>query len=473
LRVFQLGVLLVALVTARPVVGQQRGLEAAQQYVRTEMQRQHIPGMSVGILRDGRVLLKQSYGYANLELHVPAGDSTVYQSGSLGKQFTAALVAMLAEQGRLDLNDTIVKWFPEGDRVWRGVTVRQLLTHTSGVAEYTDSTFDYRRDYTEDQLVRFAASRPLDFPPGDHWAYSNTGYLLLGVLIHRLTGRFYGDLLQSLIFAPLKMATTRIISESDIVFNRAAGYRLVKGHVRNQDWVAPSLNTTADGSLYLSINDLMRWASSLDQRRIPDARVLELAWAPVRLNDGGRYPYGFGWDLMPQRGHPRIGHTGSWQGFKTAIYRYPEYRLTVIALANLAEADPGAIAEGIAGLLEPALLPAHRLTSALSGGTPPQPAGHLLGRLLQHTDSSVITPGLQRFLSPDERDELRQRLDSLGPLRFLGCDDLTGRGLVWLSSPLAQGCYSAANGAHERAVFSLYYTGEWRLAFFDVSRYPE
>jgi CubicO group peptidase (beta-lactamase class C family) len=186
----------------------------------------------------------------------------------------------------------------------------------------------------------------LDFPPGDHWAYSNTGYQLLGVLIHRLTGRFYGDLLQSLIFAPLQMATTRIISESDIVFNRAAGYQLVKGHVRNQDWVAPSLNTTADG-------------------------FLELAWAPVRLNDDGLYPYGFGWDLTPQRGHPRIGHTGSWQGFKTAIYRYPEYRLTVIALANLAQADPGTIAEGIAGLLEPALLPAHRLTSALSGGTPP------------------------------------------------------------------------------------------------------
>ena len=469
--VFHLFLLLVALIPWRPAFGQQRGLEAVHQYIRGEMQRQHIPGISVAILRNRRVLLKQGYGYANLELHVPASDSTVYQSGSVGKQFTAALVATLAEQGRLDLNDTIIKWFPEGAKVWRGVTVRHLLTHTSGVAEYTDSTFDYRKDYTEDQLVQFAVSRPLDFPPGDRWAYSNTGYLLLGVLIHRLTGRFYGDLLQSVIFGPLQMATTRIISEADIIPNRAAGYQRVKGRIQNQDWVAPSLNTTADGSLYFSINDLIRWASSLDERHIPDAGVLQLAWAPVRLNDGGLYPYGFGWDLTPQRGHPRIGHTGSWQGFKTAIYRYPEYGLTVIALANLAEAEPGPIAEGIAGLLEPGLVPPHRLTSNLPGATPPQPPARLLERLLHHADTSGITPGFRRFLSADARDELRPRLDSLDALRFLGCDDLTGRSLVWLSSPLAQGCYVTAKGADERAVLSLYYTGDWRLAFLDVSRY--
>jgi CubicO group peptidase (beta-lactamase class C family) len=355
--------------------------------------------------------------------------------------------------------------------VWARITVRQLLTHTSGIAEYTDSTFNYRKDYTEDQLVQFAASRPLDFPPGDRWAYSNTGYVILGALIHRLTGRFYGDVLQSLIFTPLRMETTRIISESDIIPHRAAGYRLVKGRIQNQEWVAPSLNTTADGSLYFSINDLIRWSGSLDQRRIPDSSVVQAAWSPVRLNSGGFYPYGFGWDLTPQRGHPRIGHTGSWQGFKTAIYRYPEFGLTVIALANLAEAQPGPVAEGIAGLLEPALLPPQRLTTRLSGVSPPQPVGQVLGRLIQEADTSLTTPGLRRFLSPNARSEVRQSVASLKSFRPLGCDDLAPLKLVWLSAPIARACYATANGTDERAVVSLYYTDDWRLAFFDISRY--
>src|SRR5215208_4506268 len=325
-------------------------LDSVNSYITNEMKRQHIPGMSVVILRGDSVLLDRGFGLANVELGVPASDSTVYQSGSVGKQFTGAAVAMLAQRGRLRLEDRIVKWLPEGAGVWDSVTVRHLLTHTSGMAEYTDSTFDYRKDYTEDQLVRFAASRRLDFSPGDRWAYSNTGYLLLGVLIHRVTGRFYGDVLQDLIFSPLGMRTTRIISKADIVPNRAAGYQRVDGKLKNQDWVAPSLNTTADGSLYFSIKDLTRWAVSLNQARIPDSAVLQRAWTPVRLNDGGLYPYGFGWELSGQRGHQRIGHTGSWQGFKTAIHRYPEFRLTVVALANLAQAEPGAIAEGIAGI---------------------------------------------------------------------------------------------------------------------------
>jgi CubicO group peptidase (beta-lactamase class C family) len=454
-----------------PAYSQQRELEAVHQYVASEMQRAHIPGLSIAVVKEGRVVLRRGYGYANLELGVPASDSTVYQSGSMGKQFTAAAVAMLAEQGRLQLSDTITKWLPEGAKVWSGVTVRHLLTHTSGVAEYTDSTFDYRKDYSEDQLVRFAASRPLDFQPGTRWSYSNTGYLLLGVLIHRATGRFYGDVLHDLIFVPLGMTTTRIISESDIVPNRAAGYQLVKGRIQNQDWVAPSLNTTADGSLYFSINDLIRWAGSLDQRHVPDSTVLQAAWSPVRLNDGGLYPYGFGWDLTVQRGHPRIGHTGSWQGFKTAIYRYPEFGLTVIALANLAQAEPGSIAEGIAGIFQPALVPPHRLTSSLKGPTPPPPVEGLLAQLTGGNDESRITPGLRSFLSGAARREVKEILAPLTSLKALGCDDVSARGLAWLSSSIAAACYVVGQGKDERAALSLYFAPDWRLAHFDISRF--
>src|SRR2546427_9693798 len=291
-------------------------------YVLAELERQRIPGLSLVVLAGDRVLISRGYGFANVELRAPATDSTVYQSGSMGKQFTAALVEMLVDNHLLRLDDSIVRWFPEGARVRQGITVRHLLTHTAGVAEYTDSTFDYRKDYTEDQLVKFAASRPLDFPPGERWSYSNTGYLLLGALIHRVTGHFYGDLLRDSVFQRLGMRDSRVISEADIVPNRAAGYRLENGALQNQEWVAPSLNTTADGALYFTIRDLTRWAVALNHRRVPRAPALDTAWTPVRLKDRATDSYGFGWGIFNQRGHLRISHGGAWPGIKTALARY-------------------------------------------------------------------------------------------------------------------------------------------------------
>ena len=276
----------------------ERDTAAINRYVQAELERQHIPGLSLAVLTGDHVILSGGYGFANVELRVPASDSTVYQSGSMGKQFTAALVEMLVDNRQLAYDDAIVRWLPEGAAVWQGMTVRHLLTHTSGVAEYTDSTFDYRKDYTEDELVKFATARPLDFRPGERWSYSNTGYLLLGALIHRVTGRFYGDLLRDSVFGPLGMHDSRVISEADIVPNRAAGYRLENGALRNQEWVAPTLNTTADGALYFTVRDLTHWAIALNQRRVPSAAALDTAWTPVRLRDGATYPYGFGWYLL-------------------------------------------------------------------------------------------------------------------------------------------------------------------------------
>jgi CubicO group peptidase (beta-lactamase class C family) len=351
------------------------------------------------------------------------------------------------------------------------VSVRHLLTHTSGVTEYTDSTFDYRKDYTEDQLVRFAASRSLDFSPGQRWSYSNTGYMLLGVLVHRVTRRFYGDVLRDFIFSPLGMRSTRIISEADIVPNRGAGYELNGGRIANQNWVAPSLNTTADGSLYFTVKDLVKWAQSLNHGHIPDSAALQASWTPVRLNDGGLYPYGFGWNLTPQRGHQRIGHTGSWQGFKTVIHRYPEFNLTVIVLANLAQAEPGPIAEGIAGILEPVLQPPHRVAKPLTGPRPPLSTDSLLRRILAGTDTSVVTSGLHHFLSTSARADLGNTVRSINVWKALGCDDVTNRRMVWLSATIERVCYHAGAGGEERMILSVFYTAQWRAAHLEISRY--
>jgi CubicO group peptidase (beta-lactamase class C family) len=445
-------------------------LDSVGRYVAQEMRRQQIPGLSVAILRGDRVLLARGYGFSNLEHRVPASDSTIYQSGSLGKQFTGTVVGMLAQQRRLDVEDKITKWLPEGKGVWDSITVRQLLTHTSGIPDYTDSLIDLRKDYTEEQLVRLASSQPLDFPPGQSWSYSNTGYLLLGVLIHRVTGRFYGDVLHDLIFSPLGMRT-RIISEADIIPNRSAGYRLAQNELKNQEWVSPTLNTTADGALYLTVNDLAKWAVALNHGRVPNARVLDEAWTPIRLNDGGAFPYGFGWNLTSQRGHRRVGHTGSWQGFKTAFYRYPEFDLAVVVLANLDQAMPGTIAQGIAGILEPALQPPHLLSKAMRGPTPPLAIPDLLRRVATGDEAGMVTPGARPILLPAARHQLGETLRNVRSWMALGCEPVIGRKIRWLGADVAQICYARGTGESERTVVTVYYTGNWQAAYFDYENY--
>jgi CubicO group peptidase (beta-lactamase class C family) len=330
-------------------------------YVEAQRQAQHVPGLSIAVVRDGHVIKAQGYGLSNVELDVPASAKTIYQSGSVGKQFAATAVMMLVEEGKLSLDDRISRFLPDVPPSWQDITVRHLLSHTSGIPEYTEKV-DLRKDYTEDELYRFAASAPLDFAPGEKWSYSNAGYVLVGIIIRKVTGRFYGDVLHDRIFAPLGMDTARVISEADIVPNRSAGYRLVDGALKNQEWVAPMLNTTADGALYLSVLDMAKWDAALYTERLLKQSSLRTMWTPARLNDGqpaGGYDegmsYGFGWALGTQAGHKKIEHGGSWQGFKTHIARYVDDRLTVIVMANLAEAKPGIIAHGIAGVVEPAL----------------------------------------------------------------------------------------------------------------------
>jgi CubicO group peptidase (beta-lactamase class C family) len=352
------GALVVLALLSSSLVAQQRDPAAStvDSLVASEMRQQNIPGLSLAVVRDGRVVLARGYGMANLEHQVPVKPETIFQSGSVGKQFTATLVMMLVEDGKIRLDDPITTYFPEGPEAWRAITVRHLLTHTGGTTDYPDD-FDFRRDYTEDELLQRAAAIPLAFKPGDRWSYSNLGYLILGVLIHRVSGKFYGDLLEERIFTPLGMETARVITEEDIVPNRAAGYRREKGVIKNQEWVSPTLNTTADGALYLTALDMARWDAALYGERLLKRASLEQMWTPVRLNDGKTEPYGFGWRVGEVRGQRIIEHGGAWQGFTSYIARYVGQRLTVIVFTNLAGARPGRVAYGVAGLYDPRLAP--------------------------------------------------------------------------------------------------------------------
>ena len=346
------GSLLVSLLLCAGTLAQAQNssLDAAvTKYVKAEMQRQHIPGLSLLIVGKGKTLRAGGFGLANVELQVPAKAETVYQSGSVGKQFTATAVMMLVEEGKIGLDDPLTKYFQDAPASWNEITVRELLSHTGGFGDYPKK-FDFRKDWTEDELIKVVEGIPLAYPPGTKWDYSNLGFLTLGVLIHRVTGQFYGDFLEQRIFHPLGMNTTRIISEADIIPNRAAGYRLVKGELKNQEWVAPALNTTADGSLYFTILDLAKWDAALYTETLLKKSSLDQMWTVAKLKNGepNKGNYGFGWFVEQRNGHRCIHHDGAWQGFETAIDRYVDDQLTVVALSNLSGAQPGKITQHIA-----------------------------------------------------------------------------------------------------------------------------
>jgi CubicO group peptidase (beta-lactamase class C family) len=393
---------------------------AIDRYVEAEMARQRIPGLALAVSQRGRPVHVRGYGLANVEHQVPVTDRTVFQSGSVGKQFTAAAVMLLVEDGRLGLDDPIVTFFDDAPASWSPITVRHLLTHTSGIANYTSGAIDYRRDYTYPELVALAQKPPLDFLPGEKHSYSNTGYLLLGLIIEKVSGQFYGDLLRDRVFRPLGMDTARVISEADIVPHRAAGYEMVKGELKNQEWVAPSLNTTADGSLYLTVRDLARWDEALAARRLFKPSTYEAMWTAARLNDGSREPYGFGWRVAETNGHKTIAHGGAWQGFLSRIARYEDDGLTVIVLVNTSLANLERLERGVAGLFVPDLAP-EPVSPVLD--TDPSVTARVRA-LVEGIRAGTVTgdafaPGLRADMTKEGLSSLKRQLEEPGTWRAL------------------------------------------------------
>jgi hypothetical protein len=258
-----------------------------------------------------------------------------------------------------------------------------------------------------------------EFPPGSRWNYSNTGYVLLGIIVHKVSGQFYGDVLEDRVFLPLGMTTARIIDERAIVANRAAGYQHVNGKLENQDWVAPALNTTADGSLDWSVRDLVAWDTAVIRRKVLKPDSWREILTPVRLTSGKTYPYGMGWSLEERGGKPLQEHGGSWQGFRTQLSRFIGDSLDIIVLANSAEADPGRIADGIAAILHPDLaIP----KSAPIADREPQ-VTQRISQLLNTMRDGKLTPAEFAYVRagffPDAAEFYRRQLQSLGPQQKL------------------------------------------------------
>ena len=410
------------------IAGAQNVSARIDEFVKSEMQSRKIPGVSLAVVRNGQIEMLKSYGMANLEHNVPVKPETIFQSGSMGKQFTAAAVMLLVQDGKLSLADKIATHLPNVPPSWKDITVRHLLSHTAGLGDYPPE-IDLRRDYTEEQLLAAFQKMPLAFAPGEKWDYSNIGYATLGILIRRITGKFYGDFLRERIFEPLGMTTTRIISESDIIPNRAAGYRVVAGEIKNQEWVSPSMNTTADGSLNFSILDLIKWDAALYTDSPLQQATLAQVWEPVRLNSGVRKGYGFGW--FTDNFHQRrvVFHGGAWQGFKSCIIRFPDDKLTIIVLANSWNTREFKLARGVAGFYFPefAVPP-----GAAIADTDPKTTAIMRKLLLQlagnSLDPTLLAPNLAAQLTAERISELGRLLNSLTlPIAIFHSEELVER----------------------------------------------
>lgn len=452
-RQFLAGLLLAAAASAASA-------DAVDDYLQTAMKAGKIPGLSVVIQRDGKVVKSRGYGFANLELQVPASADTIYQSGSVGKMFTAAAVLLLVEDGKLALDDRLAKFFPDGPPSWHRITVRQLLTHTSGIKDYSDE-YDMRADYTEEKQLEIAKTIPLDFEPGTQWSYSNTGYLILGILTSKLAGKHWSEFLEERVFTPLGMTTARMISERDIVMNRADGYELDdKDEVKNQEWVSPDVNTTGDGALYFSVKDLAAWNTALDAGKFLSPEHFREWWTPVALANGTTFPYGFGWSLGELRGHREIAHGGAWQGFRSSIERFPEQGLNISVLTNLGSAEPEKIAKTVAGLLEPALR-APDPDSQLAD--PDEQRTKRLREVLAAYADWRVTPDMAKGLAETAagsareaygRGSLGKKLAAAEGFRYLGEDDFSRRSIEMYGEKVARAVYCLLTMKESKAVYT-------------------
>ena len=328
----------------------------------------HDPGCAVLVIKDGHPVFRRGYGVADLRTLQKIGPETNFRLASLTKQFTAMAVMLLVHDGKLQYEDRLTDVFPDFPAYGKAITIRQLLHHTSGLVDYEDIMAKQYAGISDDKIPQIRDAGVLDllkrqtstkFKPGTRWEYSNSGYVVLAMVVEKRSGMSFGDFLRQRIFTPLGMAGTIAYEKGrNEVTHRAYGHTRTSAGWSETDQSSTSA-TLGDGGVYTSLDDLEKWDGALAHHTLLTAKEMEPALtpataangAPLQQSDGSLAPlYGFGWFLNPYRGHRRYAHYGETVGFRTAIQHFPDDRLTVIVLANRAEVDAPALAESVADL---------------------------------------------------------------------------------------------------------------------------
>jgi CubicO group peptidase (beta-lactamase class C family) len=390
--------------------------DALDTYARNQVKDQRIAGLSLAVVKDGKIVKAKGYGLANLETGTAASANTVYKIGSVSKSFFAAAIMLLAEDGKLTLDDTIDHYFPDAPAAWKVITIRQLLSHTSGIVEDPPGFTPFKLQPDAD-VVKSLYTVPLLFKPGEQWSYSNAAYFAVADIIRQASREPWPDFMEDRVFRPLHMTSTRVTTTTEVVHNRAEGYVFNDGRfTKAEDWVA----VRPSGAFLSTVVDLAKWDRAVRQRTLLTSSSWDQILTPVKLNSGKTYPYGFGFFLDPWQGHRDIHHDGGLPGFETIFEDFPDDRLSVLMILNTDEVDHFKLAHSIAGFYVPALAPP---TYKAIGDTNPE----ITAKVRQFIESS-IGGNPDRSLFPEDRrdhftDEVRTRLKNRfgkwGPVQSL------------------------------------------------------
>ncbi len=317
------------------------------------MDRNDCPGCALGVSEKGRVVYTRGYGTANLEYSLPITPDTVFEAGSVSKQFTAAAVLLLSKEGKLSLDDDVRKYLPEVPDFGKKISVRHLLTHTSGLRDqWALLTLAGRAPggtvhTLEEILFLVNRQKELNFDPGEEYLYSNTGYSLLAIVVQRVSGRSLAEFSRTEIFRPLGMAHSRWRDDySEIVKGRATAYRIDANGAYHTDM--PFTNVYGNGGLLTTVGDLLTWCEGFFRPGLLDQRLLDEMQTPARLNSGEAVDYGLGLSIVDYRGLRAYTHTGSTAGYRAFLARFPERRVSIAVLCNATSNDAGALAQRVA-----------------------------------------------------------------------------------------------------------------------------
>lgn len=317
-------------------------------FIKAEMERQNIPGLSLVVLKEGQVLKSAGYGVANRDPKTPATPETIYKIASVSKQFIATGIMLLVQQGKVGLDDPIRKHLERSPDEWKPITIRHLLTHTSGLIRDAPG-FDPAKVQLDIEVIKTAYGAPLHFAPGDKWQYSNLGYYLLGEVIRKVTNQHWAEYLSDKVFKPCGMTMTYTTSTGMSLPTRAVGYS-----DNNRLLVAPNWRALRPSGAFLStVVDLGKWDAALYTDAILTESSRRQMWTPVKLNNGTTHPYGFGWELVSFRDRRLVYHSGGMPGFRAQFARLVDDKLTVIVLMNLDDVDPDVIVRGVTAIFLP------------------------------------------------------------------------------------------------------------------------
>lgn len=314
----------------------------------------NVPGAAVAIVRDGTIVFERGYGMADLEAGVPISPRTNFRLASITKQFTATAIEILAERERISYDDPIRRWLPSLPPYAGGITIRHLLTHTSGLLDYEDLIPRSRTEQVSDADVfqLLAATDHTLFPSGSRYQYSNGGFVLLGLIVERVTGEPLGTFLKREVFDRAGMANSILAEPRIAIANRSYGYTQAGTRWDRRDQSVTSA-TRGDGAIYSSVDDLVRWDAALRRATLVRPETLRLAFTPAVATGQPGESYGFGWYLSQHHARRMIWHTGDTVSFHNAIVRFDQPELTVIVLTNRDGGDPLALAKAIADLQFP------------------------------------------------------------------------------------------------------------------------